>query len=523
MLRTVRGCVFLLLASPSLLLAADCSSLRSLQLPDTTITLAEAVTSGVLEIAGTGTTLNDLPAFCRVAGEFHPTSDSRIRFEVWLPEQAWNGRLLGTGNGGFAGSIGYGQMGRYLERGFAVSGSDAGHQAEGTDASWAWQHPEKVKDFGWRAVHLTAQRAKDIVGAYYGKPADKSYFDSCSDGGREALMEAQRFPDDYDGILAGAPANSWSTLLASGAIFMQDLMANPNAYIPDRKLRFIEQAALDRCDALDGVKDHVIGDPAQCHFDPQALLCKGEDASDCLTQPQIDSLKHLYGGVRDQQGKLIFPGYSMGDETGWRDWIVGESPGASYGSLYVQNYFRYIVTGDPTLNVLSARPDELLRESGEKGAPDLDATNPNLSRFAARGGKLILYHGWNDAAIPPGNTIDYYESVEKQMGDDKTATFVRLYMVPGMEHCLGGPGASVFGQFGIATAKGPKYGLFDSLENWVEKGSPDETVIATKFGQGKDGAVETVFTRPLCAWPNVARYSGSGDPSDAANFACVAP
>lgn len=519
------ACLCLLLGSAPLLMAADCASLGKIQLADTSITLAESVTAGALEIADSGTTLHDLPAFCRVAGEFHPTSDSRIRFEVWLPEQAagqrWNGRLLGVGNGGFAGSIGYAQMARYLKRGFAVAGSDAGHEAEATDASWAWQHPEKVKDFGWRAVHLTAERAKEMVDAFYGRPVEKSYFDSCSDGGREALMEAQRFPADYDGILAGAPANAWSTLLASGAMTMQALMTDPSAYIPERKLKFIEKAALARCDAIDGVTDHVIGDPAKCHFDPQALLCTGDDASDCLTQPQIDSLKHLYDGVRDTQGKLIFPGYSMGDETGWGDWIIGAAPGASQGSLYVENYFRYIVTGDPTFNILRASPDELLRESQEKGAPDLDATNPDLSQFAARGGKLILYHGWNDAAIPPGNTIAYYESVQKQMGDDKAATVVRLYMIPGMEHCYGGPGASAFGQFGIETTRGPKYGLFDSLEHWVEKGSPDETVIATKYSPAKDGATETVFTRPLCAWPKVAQYSGSGDPNDAKNFACV--
>jgi len=515
------ACICLLLGTSPLLLAADCASLKTIQLADTSITAAETVTSGAFEIAEDGATLHDLPAFCRVAGEFHPTSDSRIRFEVWLPEQAWNGRLLGVGNGGFAGSIGYAQMARYLKRGFAVAGSDAGHEAEATDASWAWQHPEKVKDFGWRAVHLTALRAKEIVDAYYGRPVEKAYFDSCSDGGREALMEAQRFPADYDGILAGDPANSWSTMLASGAIFMQDLMSDPNAYIPDRKLKFIEQAALAKCDALDGVADHVIGDPSQCHFDPQTLLCREGDASDCLTQPQIDSLKHLYDGVRDSQGKLIFPGFSMGDEVGWRDWIIGESPGASQGSLYVQNYFRYMASGDPTFNVLKASPEELLRESRAEGAGDLDATNPDLSGFAAHGGKLILYHGWSDAAIPPGNTIDYYESVEQRMGEAKTASFVQLYVVPGMGHCYGGPGATAFGQLGIATVQGPKYGLFDSLENWVETGSPDATVIATKYVMGKDGAMETVFTRPLCAWPKVAQYSGSGDPNDAKNFACV--
>ncbi len=527
MLWIARGMVCLLLGVPSLLFAADCTGLGNLRLADTSITMAKMVTSGVLEIADADTPLRDLPAFCRVAGEFHPSSDSKIRFEVWLPEQGseqgWNGRLLGAGNGGFAGSIGYWVMAGYLKRGFVVAGSDAGHEGEAGDASWAWQHPEKVKDFGWRAVHLTAERAKQIVEAYYGKAVQKSYFDSCSDGGREALMEAQRFPEDYDGILAGAPANAWSTMLAAGGVAMQALLADPRTYIPDRKLKFIERASLAACDALDGVRDGVIGDPAQCHFEPEALLCKGEDDAECLTQPQIDSLKVLYGGFRGAQGKLLFPGFSMGDGTGWKEWIIGEAPGRSYSYGYVQNYFRYMVTGDATFNVLTASADDLLRQSKEKGAADLDATNPDLSRFAARGGKLILYHGWSDAAISPGNTIAYYESVEKQMGEEKAASFVLLYMVPGMEHCLGGPGASAFGQFGTATAKGPKYGLFDSLENWVENGSPKDDVIATKFATGKDGAKETVFTRPLCAWPKVARYGGSGDPNDAANFACVAP
>src|ERR1700740_3273528 len=231
-----RGFVCLLLASCPSLHAADCASLKTLQLADTKITVAEDVTSGVLEIADAGAPLRDLPAFCRVAGEFHPTGDSKIRFEVWLPAQGWNGRLLGSGNGGFAGSIWYQQLADYLKRGFAVAGTDAGHQAEGTDASWAYGHPEKVKDFGWRSIHLTAERAKQILDAYYGKPADKSYFDACSDGGREALMEAQRFPEDYDGILPGAPANAWSTMLAAGASGMQSLTGGPKAYIPIRKL-----------------------------------------------------------------------------------------------------------------------------------------------------------------------------------------------------------------------------------------------------------------------------------------------
>lgn len=517
-----RALVCSLVASSSLLFSADCATLNHLQIEDTNITLAEAVTSGVLEIADASVPLRDLPAFCRIAGELRPTSDSRIRFEVWLPAQGWNGRMLGSGNGGFAGSIGYQHLAGYLKRGFAVAGTDAGHKAEATDASWAYGHPEKIKDFGWRAIHLTAVRAKEIMDAYYGKRPDKSYFDSCSDGGREGLLEAQRFPEDYDGILAGAPANAWSRMLAAGAGAMQRLLSDPEGYIPDRKLLAIQRASLAACDAHDGVKDDVIDDPAKCHFDPQALLCKRDDSSDCLTQPQIDSVKALYAGIKDAQGAVIFPGFSVGDETSWKAWVVGEDPGASLSSRFVENYFRYMVTGDPKANVLTTSVDDLLRQSREKSAADLDATNPDLSRFAAHGGKLILYHGWNDPAISPTNTVLYFESVEREMGREKAETFVRLYMVPGMEHCRGGPGASALGQFGMETAKGPKYGLFDSLENWVEKGSP-ENVIATKYEQGPNGAMKAAFTRPLCAYPKVPRYTGSGDTSDAANFTCVAP
>lgn len=512
-----------LVAPSSLLLAADCASLKNLQLADTTITRAEPVTSGVLEIADAGGPLRDLPALCRVAGVIRPSSDSRIHFEVWLPAQDWNGRMLGVGNGGFAGSIYYQQMATFVKRGFAVAGTDAGHRAESTDATWAWGHPEKVRDFEWRAIHLTAGLAKQILNALYGKPADHAYFDSCSDGGREALVEAQRFPEDYDGILAGAPANAWSKMVAVGASKLQALTADPDAYIPDGKLRAIQRASLAACDTLDGVKDNVVGDPANCHFDPQVLLCNGDDTLDCLTQPQINTLKGIYDGTRDKNGTLLFPGYSMGDETGWKEWIVGEDPTASLAARFVQNYLRYMVTGDPRLNVLTANVDELERQSQAKNAADLDATNPDLSRFAARGGKLILYHGWDDPAIPPANTVSYFRSVEAQMGAEKVDSFARLYMVPGVEHCANGPGADRFGQLGSETSAGPRYGLFDSLESWVEKGTPLENVIATKYAAGPDGAMKAAFTRPLCAYPRVARYSGSGDSNDAANFACVAP
>ena len=502
-----------LLAATTTLHAADCGALKQLSLPDTIITLAEQVTSGDLSGPGIDKPLHDLPPFCRVTGILHPTTDSQIRFEVWLPEKDWNQRILGVGNGGFAGSIGYQELGGNLRRGFATSGSDAGHQAEGEDASWAFGHPEKITDFGWRAVHLTAERAKDVVKAYYGKTASKAYFDSCSDGGREALMEAQRFPDDYDGILAGAPANAWSRMLTSGVSTAQSTIGDPRGYISSMKLPAIQKAALAACDASDGVKDGFVNDPEKCHFAPAVLLCKGADSLDCLTQPQVSSLKAYYAGTS------LFPGFAMGDEESWGSWIVGQGPGSGSGLQYVQNYFRYMVTEDPKWNTLTADVSASLQQATQKTAAALDSTNPDLSRFRARGGKLIMYHGWNDPAISPWNSIAYYQGVQKAMGEQETAGFLQLYMVPGMEHCAGGPGPAAFGQLGISTSGGLKYGAFDALVDWVEKDVPSGTIIGTKYSADQ----KVLLTRPLCPYPQLAKYKGTGDTNDAANFECSAP
>ena len=514
------ACLFGLLGcSAPLLFAGNCDAIKHLRLPDTTITTVQQVSSGHFEGLGLATPLENLPVFCRVAGVFRPTADSKIHFEVWMPEKDWNGRILGAGNGGFAGSIGYEQLAGNLRRGFATSGSDAGHHGEAEDASWAFGHPEKVADFGWRAVHLTAERSKDVVKEYYGKPADKAYFDSCSDGGREALMEAQRFPGDYDGILAGAPANAWSHMFVALLSIAQSTMGTPQAYISALKLPAIEQAALAACDASDGVKDGIINDPAKCHFDPEVLLCKEADSPDCLTHPQVASLKKFYAGGDDGHGRLLFPGLVMGDEDGgWREWVIGHGPGSAAIFQYGQNYFRYMVTGDPKFNLLTADVAAMLQQAIKTTAGDLDATSPDLSRFQARGGKLIMYHGWNDPAISAWNSIAYYESVQKAMGEAETGSFLRLYMAPGMEHCVGGPGPSSFGQLGLVATNGPKYGVFDALAGWVEKGVPAETVIATKYAPQDNNKV--MMTRPLCPYPAVARYKGAGDTNDAANFAC---
>ncbi len=517
-MRPALFCLLAVLASSGMAHAATCASLASLSLPDTTITRAEAVTAGSLT-PPYGDALASLPAFCRVTGVLHPTPDSHILFEVWLPEKqaagatnGWNHKLLDVGNGGFAGSIYYGQMAGNLRKGYATAGTDTGHQADAEDASWAYHHPEKIKDFGYRGLHLTTLRAKSIVAAYYGTPATKAYFDSCSDGGREALMEAQRYPDDYDGILAGAPANDWTHLVSSGLDVSKLLVADPAGYISSLKLPAITAAVLAACDAKDGVKDGILNDPRTCTFDPASMLCKAGDELSCLTAPQVASLRKIYAGGKDSKGSTIFPGLMPGDEASWKAWSIKTGPGES---SYLQNFFRYMVYDDPVWSSLTANVDDSVRAADEKMAEPLNATDPDLGRFTARGGKLILYHGWNDPAISPLNTIAYYERVVAKLGAARAENSVKLYLVPGMAHCAGGPGPSAFGQLGIPTAKGD--GALILLENWVEKGTAPAEIIAARYS----AAQKVDMTRPLCPYPQTAAYAGHGDTNDSASFACV--
>ena len=421
--------------------ASDCGALAHAKLLHTTIETAQTVPSGGFT-PPIGAAIKQVSAFCRITGVIMPSSDSYIRFEVWLPESNWNGKYLGVGNGGFAGVIGYQSMASNLNQGYATAGTDTGHQGTAEDASWAFHHPEKIIDFGYRGVHLTTVNAKALVKQFYQKEPARSYFSSCSDGGREALMEAQRFPDDFDGILAGAPANYWTHLVANGIGVSQSLV-NPEGYISSLKIPAIHKAALAACDAADGVKDGIINDPSRCHFNPSVLLCKGVESVDCLTAPQIQSLRVLYAGGKDSEGKSIFSGFMPGSEDGWDQWVIGMGPGGSFGYAYLENYFRYMVFDDPRWNVLEAAVSDAVRQADAKTAQALNATNPDLRPFQSRGGKLILYHGWNDQAISPLNTIHYYKAVEKTMGDQTASEFVRLYMVPGMQHCGGGPGPNI--------------------------------------------------------------------------------
>ena len=504
--------------------AADCATLLNTRLPDTTLTVARSAPAGKF-VLPYGRRLDKLPAFCRVAGVIRPTSDSYIRFEVWLPVSDWNGKFLGAGNGGFAGSINYNSMAGNLRRGYATAGTDTGHEADAEDASWAFHHPEKIIDFGYRAIHVTSQNAKSLIQAFYTRLPRHSYFDSCSDGGREALMEAQRFPEDFDGILAGAPANFWTHMLAAGIDLMQGVYGrNPAGYISSTKIPALQTAALEACDALDGVKDGIISDPLRCHFDPAVLLCKGDDSRDCLTAPQVAAAKMLYAGGANAQGKQIFPGYMPGAEdgpNGWSQWIIGTGPGKASGAVYVENYFRYMVFNDATWNLLTANVDKALHAADEETARSLNATDPDLRRFQARGGKLILYHGWNDPAISPQNSINYYESVIANMGPQPTESFIRFYMVPGMQHCFPGPGPNSFGQTGHTTAKGTEFGIYEDLEQWVENGTAPGEIVATKYVED-DVTKGVQMTRPLCPYPQIAKYKGAGNTNDSANFVCAA-
>jgi Tannase and feruloyl esterase len=499
-----------------------CEQLSQLKLANTTVTVAELVPAGDFT-PPYGERLEKLPVFCRVAGVIKPTSDSYIRFEVWLPASGWNEKYLGVGNGGFAGSIGYSSLANDLKRGYATAATDAGHEGEAPDASGAFHHPEKVIDFGYRALHETTANAKKLIEAYYGQPSHRSYFDSCSDGGREALMEAQRFPDDFDGILAGAPANFWTNLVSAGVYFGHAMYADPAAYISTVKIPAISAAVLSACDAQDGVKDGIINDPVHCRFDPAVLLCKGADSRSCLTAPQVSLLKKLYAGAKDSHGVEIFPGYLPGAEDGlegWSTWILGEGPGLSAGAGFTNNYFRYVVFEDPAWNVVTASVDDAVRAADWKTAHALNATDPDLHRFEAHGGKLILYHGWNDPAIPALNTVKYYNSVIAAMGAQTAQSFVRLYMVPGMQHCIGGPGPSFLGQLGATTAKGPEHGIFTALEEWVEKGTAPTEIIATKYTDNSRRKPPEM-TRPLCPYPQIAKYKGTGDTNDYTNFVCT--
>jgi feruloyl esterase len=474
--------------------AASCESLGKLDLKNAAITVAQPVAAGAFPWDG-GRRENpfaNLPAFCRVAATLTPSGDSQIKIEVWLPAQNWNGKLRGNGNGGWTGSISPATLASGVERGYASVMTDTGHT--GGSGSFAQGHPEKLIDFGYRSTHEMTVAAKAIVRAYYGESATRSYFTGCSAGGRQALMEAQRFPEDYDGLVAGAPGLNWSGRAMQALWIAQAVHRDEASYIPPAKYKLIHDAMLSSCDALDGVTDGVLENPLRCKFDPKDLECKGSDATSCLTPAQVRAVRTIYSPVSNRRtGARIFPGFEPGSELGWAT-MAGPEP-----FTIGMDLFRYVVFGDQSWDFRKFDFDADIART-MKASADLNALDPDLKKFAARGGKLIQYHGWNDPQIAPESSVEYYRTVVDQMKD--VQGFYRLFMVPGMAHCGGGEGTSTFD-------------MLTALEQWVEQKKAPEQVAAARVRDGK-----TDRTRPLCPFPQVAQYKGSGSTNEASNFVC---
>ena len=482
----------------------SCETLSSLNLPDTTITLARAVEAGTFAPPGSGAAmapglLVTLPAFCRVAATLKPTSDSDIKMEVWLPASGWNGKLQAVGNGGWAGTISYPAMAQALRRGYATTSTDTGHS--GPRGAFALGHPEKFIDFAYRSEHEMTVKAKAVIDAFYGSAPKYSYWNGCSTGGRQGLAEVQRYPNDFDGVIAGAQANPRTHLNAWQLSIAQAALKDPAAFIPREKYPVIHKAVLAACDALDGVTDGLIDDPTRCHVDPQVLACRNEDGRECLTARQVETARTIMRPAKTSRGEDVFPGYAPGAELGWGALVGGPEP----TSLAVDQY-KFVVFKDANWDWRTFNIDRDVAIADKVDNGTINAIDPNIQPFTQHGGKLLLYHGWADPLVAPGTSINYFNRVVKALGGaSKTAASVRLFMVPGMGHCGGGDGPNTFDAVSV-------------LERWVEQGQPPDRIVASHV---TNGAVDR--TRPLCPYPQVAAYKGTGSTDDAGSFICRAP
>ena len=464
-------------------------------------------------------------AHCKVAGVI----GSEIHFELLLPEK-WNGKFVMGGGGGFVGSVmNTSLMFGSLQAGYATVGTDTGHQGHPLDASWALNNPERLVNFGHQAVHQTAVTAKALTKAYYQKGIGRSYFTGCSTGGRQGLMAGQRYPEDFDGIVAGAPSYDYTGVAAQASQINQAMYPDPNnlqeAVVGPKEQELIESSYLAMCDAKDGIKDGILNDPRQCKFDVDTLLCKGEKTDSCLSKKQLAAVKVIYDGPKDSKGNALFYGYPFGGEAspgGWSRWLTGGlkyrasldefqggvdtggfiapvEPSAFYG--FGNGIMRYFVFNDPDWSYVNYNYDNLQKDT-KQAAEILNATNPDLSAFRKRGGKMIIYSGWSDAAITGLSVVGYYENV---LAHDKTASNdARLFMMPGVEHCFGGPGPSWVN-------------FLTEIDKWFETGKAPEQVTALWLNEKRQPA----GSRPLCAYPKVAKYDGKGDPRNSSSFSCI--
>jgi feruloyl esterase len=499
---------FLFLIALPLAAQQPCENLVKLALPDVVVQSAAPVAAGDFQ-ASPGTSAK-VPAFCRVVGLVKP----ELKFELWLPVE-WNHKYIAVGNGGMAGSIPFPAMADPLRRGYATGSTDTGHTSSNDDGTWALGHLDRLINYAYRGIHLMAQADKAIVQAFYGAAPTHSYFNGCSFGGKQALTEAQRYPKDFDGIIAGDPANNFTRHYIGGHLF-DALAMDGDGYIPAAKVPLIGNAVNAACDALDGVKDGVLNDPRRCHFDPATLQCKNGDSADCLTGAQVAAIRKIWTGLKDADGQQIYPGLMPGGESdpgGWVRYLSGTGPGMGRHAALTNAFFRYMVFENPEWDYHSfhytTAPgfDNDMEVTEEKVGAMFNATDPDLRPFRANGGKLIQYHGWSDPDIPPTNSINYYESVVAALsgGLRDTREFYRLFMVPGMQHCTGGPGTS-------------RFDALTALEQWAEQKKAPEQIPAAHLTNGKVDR-----TRPLCAYPQEAKYMGSGSTDDAANFSCALP
>jgi feruloyl esterase len=492
--------------------AASCEDLAKLALSNAVVDSAEVVAAGAFVPPPTPrrettdpnaeptppANYKLVPAFCRVKATLTPSNDSDIKIEVWLPVNGWNGRFQGVGNGGWAGTIGYAALANAVKAGYAGASTDTGHV--GNTAAFAVGHVEKLIDMGYRAVHEMTVQGKSIVSAFYGTAPAASIFSGCSQGGRQAITEANRYPADYDAIVAGAPAIYNMTIHTARVALNAAAQRAPDSRVPREKYAMVHEAVLQACDAVDSVKDGVIDDPLRCVFDPKVLECRGDDAPACLTPAQVETMRMLYAPSRRVNGEVFSPPLLQpGTELGWNT-LAGVQPVNT-----ALEAFKYIVFKDPAWSVKQFNPATDIAR-GLASDPDqiLSRTDPNLKPYVSRGGKLLLYHGWQDPQVPAQNTIKFYNDVVKTMGAAVVGSSIQLYMVPGMNHCSGGPGPNVFDKVA-------------AVEEWMKTGSAPKQIVASHATRG---VVDR--TRPLCPFGQVARWKGSGSTDEAANFVCAA-
>jgi hypothetical protein len=494
--------------------AKDCGELAGMAVADGTITSAVAVPAGGFSLPpGPGAppgvaaaSFAGLPAFCRVQATLTPTSDSDIKVEAWLPLEGWNGKFVGIGNGIWAGSIGYFSMGDPLGRGYAVAATDTGHTGSGLTADWAVGHPEKLIDFGHRAVHVMTVAAKEAIAAFYGEGPRHSLWNSCSTGGRQGLMAAYRYPEDYDAISAMAPANPMTALMAQSMWAGWQPNRAPGAKVPPPKMGLVHAAVVKQCDKLDGLEDGIVMNPLACTFDPKVLQCTSGEGDSCLTAEQVETVQAIHDGIRGPGGNVVLGGWPWGSEMQLAALTQGPAP-----FPVALTYYSMLVFGD--------RPGwdwktfDYVRdtEAGQAyGASILDVPPTGLDAFFERGGKLLLSHGWNDGLIPAWNSLLFYRELYHEIPPGQAESQLRYYIVPGMDHCAGGEGVSQFDTLG-------------AIDEWATTGQAPHRIIATRGPAGPGQPAREPLSRPLCPYPQVARYDGEGDPADAASFACVVP